>query len=434
MNGVTQQRIGPDGATFGEAQRKLCSRADLALWKASRRQADPLETLRNAMRGRLAPLLKLKSERMRASPFGFFRGAVPIMASDLALGKNTGVRSQLCGDAHVQNLGAYAGTDGRLVFDINDFDETICGPFEWDVKRMATSLLLAGRGASLKQAGCEAALTAFLSSYCGLVAQLARMPVLEVARFQVHRLLHTATVSEALARAERETPLHSLDRLTEKTKRGRVFRSDPPTLERLSGHRAHAVLASLATYRRSLSPERQTFFDQFRPLDVAFKVVGTGSVGLRDFCVYLEGNGAGDPLFLQIKQEVASAYAPFMGRRPTPSQNQGERVALGQRAMQLQSDPMLGWTRLGGRDYLVRQLNDHKASVDTTLLTAAQLAEYATVSGELLARGHGRSGNAAAIAGYIGSGKKFGSAIAQFAEAYAEQTVRDWKQLTQSRS
>ena len=381
------------------------------------------------MRGRVAALLPLKDERMRASPFGFFRGAVPVMASDLALGKDSGVMSQLCGDAHVQNLGAYAGMDGRLVFDINDFDETVRGPFEWDVKRMATSLLLAGRGAAMKESGCGAAVGAFLAAYCGLIRKMAAMPVLEVARYQVHRLLHTATVSEVLVRAERETPMHSVERLTEKGKKGRVFRTVPPVLRRLTGDRAAEVIASLKLYSRSLLPERRTFLAQFRPVDVAFKVVGTGSVGLRDYCVYLEGNGSKDPLFLQVKQEVASAYAGYVGRGCAWKGNEGERVAVGQRAMQLQSDPLLGWTRLGGRDYLVRQLNDHKAAVDTTKLNAEGLAEYATVCGELLARGHARSGSAAAVAGYVGTGKKFREAVAEFAEAYAEQTVVDWKEL-----
>ncbi len=429
-----RQGYGRDGLRFGERQRKACSRAGLAAWDAKLRREDGLETLGRAMRGRVPALLKLKEERMRASPFGFFRGAVPVMASDLALGKNTGVLSQLCGDAHVQNLGAYAGVDGRLVFDINDFDETVRGPFEWDVKRMATSLLLAGRGAQVKERDCSAAVAAFLEAYCGLVRTMAEMPVLDVARYQVHRLLRTETVSEVLGRAERETPMHSLERLTEKDKKGRVFRTEAPLLRRLTGDKAKAVLVSLKTYSRSLLPERRTFLEQFRPVDVAFKVVGTGSVGLRDFCIYLEGNGTGDPLFLQVKQEVASAYAGYVGRGAVSLGNEGERVAVGQRAMQLQSDPMLGWTRIGGRDYLVRQLNDHKAGVDTTKLTAEGLAEYATVCGELLARGHARSGSAAAVAGYVGDGKKFGGAIAEFAASYAEQTMRDWQELVKRKT
>ena len=422
------------GFEFGEERRKACSRAELAGWTRTQRKEDPIETLGRAMRGRVPSLLKLKDERMRASPFGFFRGAVPVMASDLALGKSTGVVAQLCGDAHVQNLGAYAGADGRLVFDINDFDETVRGPFEWDVKRMATSLLLAGRGAEMRDKDCSAAVEAFLASYCGLIRELAGMAVLEVARYQVHRLLQTETVSEVLGRAERETPMHSLERLTEKRGKRRVFRTEAPVLRRVTRAEGTAVVGALRGYRRSLLPERQVFLDQFQVVDVAFKVVGTGSVGLRDYCVYLEGNGAEDPLFLQVKQEVASAFAGYVARGAVWTGNEGQRVAEGQRAMQLQSDPMLGWTRMGGRDYLVRQLNDHKAGVDVMQLTGEGLAQYATVCGELLARGHGRAGSAAAVAGYVGNGKKFGAAVAEFAEAYAAQTVADWKELVKQTS
>ncbi len=369
---------------------------------------------------------------MARTPFAYFRGAVPIMAYDLSLAGDSGIQSQLCGDAHVENLGAYSSPDGRLLFDINDFDETIRGPFEWDVKRMATSLLLAGRDAEIKEGSCLDAAERFLESYCGLMHSFARMPVLAVARYQVRRLMNIAPVSKILRKAVRATPLHSLEGLTEEVKQGRgsdvtrIFKSEPPLLERLTGAGAKAVLDSLKTYRESLLPERRHFFAQFRPLDVAFKVVGTGSVGLRDYCVYLEGNGSGDPLFLQIKQEAPSAYASYLAKA-TPHRNDGQRVAEGQRAMQLQSDPLLGWTRLAGRSYLVRQLNDHKASLDITGLKAAGLSEYGSVCGELLARGHARSGDARLIAGYVGGGDRFQEAIVTFAEAYAAQTVTDWK-------
>jgi len=355
------------------------------------------------------------------------------MASDLSLTKNTGVVSQICGDAHVQNLGAYTGPDGGLIFDINDFDETIRGPFEWDVKRMATSILLAGREAEIKGSGCVTAAKTFLDSYTGLMERLSRMPVLEAARFQVHGVGSASPISEVLRKAERETPMHSLERLTEAGKGGRVFKSAPPLLERVTGARANAVLASLKTYVRSLLPERQRFFAQFRPIDVAFKVVGTGSVGLRDFCVYMEGNGSDDPLFLQVKQEVSSGYAAYAGRAGRWGGNEGERVVEGQRAMQLQADPLLGWTRLGGRDYLVRQLNDHKASVDVSKLERSGLSQYANVCGELLARGHARAGDPRAVVGYVGNADRFKEAVLEFAQGYAEQTVRDWKRLRSRR-
>jgi uncharacterized protein (DUF2252 family) len=202
-------------------------------------------------------------------------------------------------------------------------------------------------------------------------------------------------------------------------------------LMRVTGNRATSVLASLVPYREMLERQRQHLLSFYRPVDVAFKVVGTGSVGLRDYCVYLEGNGPGDPLFLQIKEEVASAYAPYLPDA-NPPQHNGQRTAEGQRAMQIQTDPFLGWTHIGGRQYLVRQLNDHKGSIDIDDLAGANLKAYAEVCGELLARGHGRSGDPQVIAGYIGSGDSFAESLAKFGIAYADQTVKDWEQLKHS--
>ncbi len=414
-------------STPGKRQQDKTKPVALATWKPKLRKQDPLELLVTANKRRVRKLLPLKTQHMLASPFGFFRGAAPLMAYDLSLSPHTNLFTQLCGDAHVENLGAYDGPDGRLVFDINDFDETTPGPFEWDVKRMATSLLLASAQAHLHEKPLHHAASVFLDAYCGLITQLAGLPVLEVARFQVHRLNAEAPISELLRQAERSTPIHTRDHLTEPGKHGRVFRSKPPLLTRITGDAGKQIIASLKPYRDSLLPERRHFLDQFRPIDVAFKVVGTGSIGLRDYVVYLEGNGPDDPLFLQIKQEVASCYAPYL---PAPGkQHKGLRVALGQRAMQLQSDPMLGWTTLDKRDYLVRQLNDHKATLDVTLLDEPALLDYAHVCGEMLARGHARSGNARTLAGYLGNGKQFHQAILDFAVAYAEQTTADWKLL-----
>ncbi len=419
--------------TEGTLRRKQIRRTDLARWDPKLRRQDPLALLRHSMQGRVSRLIPLKYQRMALTPFGFFRGAVPIMAADLALLPHTNLTAQLCGDAHVQNLGAYTGPDGRLVFDINDFDETIRGPFEWDLKRMATSILLAGRQSNTRS--CADAAETFLTAYCTLLARLAHMPVLEAARFQVHLLARTVSISDVLQRAERETPMHSLERLTEParlTEPGpthRIFHSLPPVLHRVTGAQAQTVIASLVPYAKSLLPERQRFLARFRPLDVAFKVVGTGSVGLRDYCIYLEGNGPEDPLFLQIKEEPASAYTPYVPASAVWKGNQGQRVAEGQRAMQLQSDPLLGWTHLEGRDYLVRQLNDHKASVDVTKLDLAGLCQYAHLCGELLARGHARSTDPRPLVGYIGTGTRFTQSILTFAQAYADQTIADWKQL-----
>ncbi len=434
---------------IGQQRRKQMRRVDHATLKTQDRKVDALKLLDASMKGRVPALVDMKYQLMAEAPFAYFRGAVPVMAYDLSLGANTGIVSQLCGDAHVRNLGAFAGPDGRLEFDINDFDETIAGPFEWDVKRMATSLVLAGRGAGAKNVDCREAATVFLEKYRATMLTFARMPVLEVARFKVHRLRSVSTVGGILRMAERATPVHTLLTLTEREsasnekksktedKPARVFRTIPPNLKRVTGAMAEKVVGSLKPYEDSLLRERRHFLAQYRPLDVAFKVVGTGSVGLRDYCVYMEGNGARDPLFLQIKEEVTSGYAPYVGRVDGGSNrrgnfHQGRRVVEGSRAMQLQSDPFLGWTTMEGRDYLVRQLNDHKASIQVEDLKGAGLLEYAEVCGELLARGHARSGDAAILAGYLGTSARFDDAVVAFAVAYANQTEKDWEELVRS--
>jgi uncharacterized protein (DUF2252 family) len=426
---------------LGQMRRKQVRRQDHAHWDAKLRTHNPRRLIEESMRGRVPGLVGLKYERMLASPFGFFRGAVSVMAADLALLPHTGIVTQICGDAHVRNLGAYAAPDGRLLFDINDFDETIQGPFEWDLKRLAASLVLAARETTGEGAGTKAgreAVLRFVESYHKLVQTLSRMPVVEVARFQVHRLQRISPVSQALLKAERTTPLHTLDALTAATKKGRCFREAPPVLRRLSPAQARPVLAALKTYRENLLPDRQHFLAQYRPVNVAFKVVGTGSVGLRDYLVYLEGNGERDPLFLQVKEEPGPAYAPYLpgaigGGSGGGAGHQGKRVADGQRAMQFASDPFLGWTTIANRDYLVRQLNDHKGSIAIEDLQGPGLIDYAQMCGELLARGHARSGDACLLAGYLGNGQKFGEALAEFAEAYADQTEKDWKELKKSR-
>ncbi|WP_263381912.1 DUF2252 domain-containing protein [Granulicella arctica] len=450
---------------LGRKKRKQLPRADHAGFNLAGRKEDPLKLLQAAEKGRVPDLVKLKHERMACSPFGYFRGAVPVMAYDLSVSRNTGIHTQLCGDAHVRNLGAFAGPDGRLVFDINDFDETIAGPFEWDVKRMATSLILAGREAGGKESHCREAASTFVERYVAMMRAFWKMPVLDVAKYQVHRLQNVAPVEQILALAQRATPLSSLNALTEivatrqaakqaarkpplapgharkhhaaaldpappAVASGRIFRTNKPVLERMTGAAAQHVIAAMVPYAETLQVERRRFLDQYRVIDVAFKVVGTGSVGLRDYCLYMEGNGPKDPLFLQIKEEAHSAYAPYLAG-PIPA-HQGRRVVDGERSMQIQSDPFLGWTTIQGRDYLVRQLNDHKASIDLADLKAAGLMEYAGVCGEMLARGHARGGDCAMLAGYIGGSGRFEEAVVGFAAAYADQTEKDWKALVKS--
>lgn len=435
-----------DRQALGLRARKQLARSEHGNFTAASCKQDALAVVRASMTGRVPSLVPIKYQRMVHSPFGFFRGAVPVMAADLSCHPNTGITTQLCGDAHVLNLGAYAAPDGRLVFDINDFDETLRGPFEYDVKRLATSLILAGREAGVKRSARHEAVLHFAQQYRSMMQTFAAMPVLELARYQIHRLGETDPMPAILAQAGRSTPQKLLKSLTDpapvlaRSSTGpaaspRHFRSDPPRLERLSAKEAALVLAALGPYARTLQPERVHFLQQYKPQDVAFKVVGTGSVGLRDYVLYFEGlsrpHGT-DPLFLQIKEEPASAYTPYLpdGSGHT---HDGHRVMDGQRAMQLTSDPFLGYTTIEGRDYLVRQLNDHKASLDLENLTADSLLGYADICGELFARGHARAGDPVTIAAYLGASNRFDRAILTFARAYADKTEHDWNALKKSK-
>jgi len=420
--------------SLGQSRRKQLGRQQNDQLSIKARRVTPLALLQRVERGRVPALLKLKHQLMAQSPFVYFRGAAPVMGADLAVLPNTGIESQLCGDAHVRNLGAFAAPDGRLVFDINDFDETIRGPFEWDLKRMAASLVLAGRESRHKESSARDAVYHCVMRYSDQMRAFAKMPLLEVGRFQVHRLGDVQPVHDALLKAERATPTHNLDQLTEPVpgKPGtRRFKEIEPSLTRITGSKAEQVLGALGPYREMLESQRQHLLSLYRPIDVAFKIVGTGSVGLRDYCIYFEGNGPNDPLFLQVKEEATSAYAPYLPNAH-PSPHNGQRVVIGQRAMQLQSDPFLGWANIGSRHFLVRQLNDHKGSIDLTDLAGSGLAAFGEVCGELLARGHARSGDPLVIAGYLGNGEAFAEALARFGALYADQTEKDWQALRRS--
>jgi uncharacterized protein (DUF2252 family) len=412
----------------GRDRRKQLSRSRLGEFDPHKRKYKPVDLLCSATEGRVPSLLPLKYSRMAASPFAFFRGAVSIMAADLALEPTTDLKVQLCGDAHVQNLGSFETPDGRLVFDVNDFDETIPGPWEWDIKRMAASIVLAGQESAHGRLDCERAVEAFASGYCETIETLADQPVLTAARHLIHRMKDAQAITAALAEAERAQPKDLLKRYTEKGAHGkRRFKQIPNTLRRIQGAERAAVLGSLPLYQKSLAPERLHLFDFFKEKDAAFKVVGTGSVGLRDYVVLMEGNGSADPLFLQIKQEVQSAYAPYIKHQAY--RHQGQRVAEAQRRIQPVSDLLLGWTRFDVHDFLVRQLNDHKGSVDLMKLRGGGLVSLAEVAGELLARGHARSGDALAIKGYIGSWDKIVKSIVSFGAKYATVTQDDYSEF-----
>jgi uncharacterized protein (DUF2252 family) len=400
-----------------------------ALARLAPRKFDPLDVLRQAAKTRIAQLLPVKFKLMSESPFVLFRGSVEIMAADLGQGPHTKIEIQMCGDAHVKNFGFFASPSAEIALDINDFDESQRGPWEWDVKRLATSIILAGRVAGNADSGCKDATRVFIGEYCEWIRRFAAMPAIEVARHRALRNLHDPVIRSALKKAERASPLSNLKTLTHKDRHGSrsfIYRRD--SIWDVKGAEAKAVVRALSEYRSTLASDRQFLFDRYGPADIGFKVVGTGSVGTRDYIVLMLGRhgGENDPLFLQIKEEPPSAYAGYY-KDPSVPRHQGERVVRGQRALQVFSDLMLGWCSIAGRDYLVRQMNDHKSSVEPEDLKGGRLVEYGRVCAELLARGHARSGEPAILADYLGRPGKAEKALLQFAMAYAAQVEKDYE-------
>jgi uncharacterized protein (DUF2252 family) len=418
-----------------DAGRKLRARLPRdkqAQWAAPSHRADPLATIATVNQGRVASLQSEKYRRMRKSPFAFFRGAAVLMASDLSTLPSTGLTAQLCGDAHVFNLGTYAAPDGQLVFDINDFDETTPGPWEWDVKRLATSLVLAGQDCGQSEARCAESVRAMVASYRQHLREFARMPFATLGRHLITRRRDSDVLDQIFQDAGRVTPDRNLEKLAIRTKGGFRFHDKPPDLERVSSRTATEVANALKDYALTLTASRRRTFGRYRPADVAFKRVGTGSVGTRDYVVLLFGNDANDPLFIQVKQELPSCCAPYLPAPRPRFTHHGRRAAEGQQMMQTASDPFLGYTRWGGHDYLVRQLADHKAGMEPTELKRGVLLDYARLCGEVLAKGHARTSDAATLAGYVGGSVKLDRAIAAFAVAYAEQSTRDYRRFVTS--
>ena len=416
----------------GRNIRARLPRAAQAQWTPPPHRPDPLKTITAVNQGRVTALLPEKYRRMRLSPFAFFRGAAVLMASDLATLPSTGLTVQLCGDAHVHNLGAYAAPDGRLVFDINDFDETTPGPWEWDLKRLATSLVLAGEECGASEARREEGVRAMVASYRQHLREFALMPFAALARHLITRRRDARVLDVIFQAAQRITPERNLDKLTVET-RGRFrFHDKKPDLEHVVSRTATEVVRALKGYALTLNASRRRTFERYRAADVAFKLVGTGSVGTRDYVVLLFGNDVHDPLFIQVKQELPSCYASCLSAPRSRVAHQGRRVAEGQQMIQTASDPFLGYTRCGGHDYLVRQLADHKAGLAPTELKGRALLAYARLCGEVLAKGHARTTDAAMLAGYIGGSAKLDTAVAAFAVAYAEQTKRDFRYFVRS--
>jgi uncharacterized protein (DUF2252 family) len=413
---------------------------------------DPIGLLEEQAASRLPELVPIRYARMASSPFAFFRGAALIMASDLANTPTSGLDVQLCGDAHVSNFGLFASPERQLVFDINDFDETLPGPWEWDVKRLAASLQIAAQGSGFTEAQSRAIVLASASAYRRAMTEFAGQSTLQVwyahlpaeVRFaDIRDNLDSATAKLAartMSKAKTRDHLQAYAKLVQADGDQLSFISDPPLLVRLEelldGPAAAMVQERLSnafgSYRETLSADRRTLLDQFRPVDLARKVVGVGSVGTRAWVLLMIGRATDDPLLLQIKEAQASVLERFLP--PSEYDNAGHRVVAGQRTMQASSDILLGWNRLAGlddvpRDFYVRQLRDWKGTVEVEQMTPGAMLRYAEVCAWTLARAHARSGDRIAIASYLGSGDAFDRALAQFAGAYAEQNHRDYEAL-----
>lgn len=420
----------------GGALRQIVPRSAHAGWAPPRDRPDPVEILIEQGKSRVSELLPIRYGRMETDPFSFLRGAAAVMASDLSRTPTTNIRMQTCGDAHLNNFGSYATAEGLPVFDINDFDETLPAPFEWDLKRLATSLVVAGRVAQYSEKAARGLALATVQSYREHISMLARLPPVEAWNQHIDLAQAIARIDDAKVRAAVQKRLAQVLESGSKhfnlieEKRGRFhIREKPPLVYHLNTHDLPAHRA-FASYAKTLQEDRRVLLHRYALRDVAFKAVGVGSVGT--FCaIGLLTAGDGSPLLLQIKEAQESALAPFAG--PSKYTNNGERVVVGQRMMQAATDMFLGWTRepIDGRHFYIRRLKDARLANIGARLEAA-LPFYASLCGRTLARAHARAGEAAMVSGYIGSGAAFPEAITEFGVAYADQTDKDWKSFLEA--
>ena len=402
-----------------------------AEWKPPANRADPVEILVEQGKSRIQELLPVRYARMKRDAFAFLRGAAAVMAADLASVPTTGLRVQACGDCHLGNFGGYASPEGTPVFDVNDFDETLPAPFEWDVKRLAASLAVAGRVAEMPGRECRRLARMAVKSYRRRLAELSLLSPLDAWSSHVDLATALAEVDSNKIRhhieARRETMLRGAKEhygLVEQKNGDWRIKDKPPLVHHLSHHELHAHQA-FASYAETLQEDRRILLQRYNRRDVAFKTVGVGSVGT--FCaIGLFVSDDGSPLLLQIKQAQESVLAPFAGA--SDYANHGERVIVGERMMQATPDVFLGWTRnpVDGRYFYVRRLKDPRLANLGTLLEGA-LPYYAKLCGNTLARAHVRSGDALALSGYMGDDSQFDKAVAEFAMAYADQTEHDWR-------
>jgi len=417
----------------GAEWRRQVPLAAHAEWKPPSNRADPVEMLIEQGKTRIADLLPVRYARMKRDPFAFLRGAAAIMAADLASGPTTGLRVQACGDSHLANFGGYASPEGTPVFDVNDFDETLPAPFEWDVKRLAASLAVAGQVAKLPGHECRRLARAATKSYRQRLGELALLSPLDAWSSHIDLDAAIPEVDSSKIRRQiekrRDTAVQgAADHfgLVERKNGDWKIKDKPPLVHHLSHHELPAHQA-FESYAETLQEDRRILLQRYHRHDVAFKTVGVGSVGT--FCaigLFVSDDGA--PLLLQIKEAQASVLAPFAGA--SDYANHGQRVVVGERMMQATPDIFLGWTQnqVNGRYFYVRRLKDSRLA-DLGALMEEALPYYATLCGHTLARAHARAGDAVALSGYIGEDSAFDKAIAEFAMAYADQTKRDWRAL-----
>ena len=425
---------------FGKALREQVPLESHAAWNVPRSGRDSLRVLEDSNRGRLEELVPIRYGRMARSPFTFLRGSAGLMAHDLAATPTTGVRVQACGDCHLLNFGGFATPERRLVFDLNDFDETLPAPWEWDLKRLAVSFLVAGRDNRLSDGDSVATVLECVRAYREHLRACSRMRPLEVwyQRLDAQTLVKAAPgarerkLRQQIADRARERVLENLfPKITTLVDGRHRLVDQPPILFHVAEPDfEQRVQEGLADYRESLSDERRVLLDRYRLEDCALKVVGIGSVGTRCYIGLLFSED-GHPLILQFKEAVRSVLEPHAGA--SAYDNQGQRVVVGQRLLQSSSDIFLGWVRgRRGHDFFVRQLRDMKMSMPVDGFSAVQLRRYARICGWTLARAHAKSGDAATISGYLGKGDAFDRALGEFALAYADQTRKDHAALVKA--
>jgi uncharacterized protein (DUF2252 family) len=435
-------------AAMGKALRSRVPRSNHAVWDEGTRRHEPVALLEEQAASRVPELLPIRYGRMAASPFAFFRGSAYPMAADLAATPRSGLEVQLCGDAHLSNFGGFASPERELVFDINDFDETLPGPWEWDVKRLAASIAVAGRENGFTPARRQRVVRAAVAEYRTAMRRFAGMTSLQVwySRLDASAIRSRASRRQAKdmervgAKGRRKDSARAFAKLVQEVDGDPRIAPDPPLIvpieDLVSGEQARDLDKGLRelteAYQSSLPPDRRRLLDRYRHVHAARKVVGVGSVGTRAWVVLMLGGDRDDPLFIQAKEAERSVLEPFTAK--SEYDNQGQRVVEGQRLVQAASDILLGWLRTKGidgkwRDFYLRQLWDWKTSAEVETMRPADMAVYGRMCGWTLARAHARSGDPAAIAGYLGSGDVFDRAIAEFAEAYADQNERDYGAL-----